>query len=819
MPKLEKYKKKRNLKITPEPLGRVKKSKSKLPIFVIQRHDARQLHFDLRLEHEGVLKSWAVPKGPSVNPKEKRLAVHVEDHPMDYAKFEGQIPTGEYGAGNVEIWDHGTYNYPKITNRKEITEKINYGFGKGHIKVKFNGSKMKGEYSLIRLKDGKNWLLVKDIDKYADVPYRAEVNKAKVENNKNSDRIERILAEYKLKRFTKKLPIKPMLATLTDNGFDNRNWIFEIKHDGYRVISEVKKNSAALFSRNGQNYSKRFSKISEQLQLFKFDAIFDGEIVIVDKNGVSNFGYFKDFNKDDSKTLIYYVFDILGLNGFDLTGLSLVERKAILQKILPKANNILYSDHIEKDGKQFFNSTKELNLEGIIAKEKNSTYEIGIRTKNWLKIKNSRTQDCIIVGYLLNLSGDLKSLALGVSNGKGMQYVGNVGSGFNSDQSENLFQKLQKLEIKLPKVENFNDSYPGTIWVKPKLVCEIEYLEITPQKMLRHPIFVGLRDKDPKDVNLETPDEKPKRILEGKNSKENLLMIDKKEVKITNLDKIYWPKDKYTKEDLINYYIKIADTILPYLKDRPLSLNRHPNGIYGESFYQKDIRHEPEWIKTVDIYSEGSNRSVHYAVCNDRATLIYLANLGSIEIHPWHSQVEDLDKPTWGIIDLDPHGVGFKEVIKVANVTHDILDKLGLPSYIKTSGLFGMHIYIPIVPKYTYEQVRDFILLICQLIHNKVPNITSLERKPEKRKNKLYLDFLQNRRGATIAAPYSVRPIDGARVSAPLKWSEINTKLDTSKLNIKTMSTRLKKVGDLWKGMNKNAIRIEDFLEKIEKFE
>ncbi len=560
------------------------------------------------------------------------------------------------------------------------------------------------------------------------------------------------------------------------------------------------------------------------------------------------------------------------LDGYDLTGLTLIERKKILREILPEDDVLKYSDHIEKNGTRFYEEASANGLEGIIAKKAGSLYLPDSRSRDWVKIKTTKRQEVVIGGYTAarNSRSYFGALILGVYNNKGeLEYAGHTGSGFNSKTLEDTWKKLQPLVTdKSPFTRKPKTNMPAT-WVKPKLLCEVKFQEWTNDGIMRQAIFLGLRtDKKATEVKRESamgtkiiqerakkttgkkktvseilpavkkPSVKKSKVKKAavkvksssngtsktsakqllpEGEKDIVLKIDGKDLKFTNLDKLYWKKEKYTKRDMLNYYHRIAPYMLPYMLDRPQSLNRHPNGVGGMSFYQKDVEGKvPDWVVTHGDFSEANNEVIQYYVCHDEAHLLYLANLGCIEMNPWHSRAESPDNPDYCLIDLDPYQIGFNKVIETAQALKHILDELKIPGYPKTSGATGLHIYIPLGGKYHYDQSKQLAELIVTLLHNDIPAFTSLERSPAKRKRKVYLDYLQNRQGQTVAAPYSLRPKDGATVSTPLHWDEVKPGLTPEKFTIKNIFDRLKSEGDLFKPVLQRGIYIERVLRKIE---
>ncbi len=616
-----------------------------------------------------------------------------------------------------------------------------------------------------------------------------------------------------------------MLATLVDQPFDGPEWLFEIKWDGFRTIAQIKKKKVDLYSRNLVSFTELFTPIQKTLSKLNFDAVLDGEVVVVDDKGKSHFQLLQNYNNtgEGAGRLIYFVFDILYLDGRDLRGLPLIERKEILKKILPKTKNVRYSDHVLEHGKKFYQIAQKQDLEGIIAKKTTSTYQIGRRTMDWLKIKLHHEQEAVIVGFTEPKGGRkyFGALILGVYENAKLKYVGHTGGGFNEQLLKTIHGKLKPLVQKVSAFETIPKTNAPATWVKPKLIAQVKFAEWTGDGHMRQPIFIGLRtDKKPTAVSKELPkDINPKSMKTSgkKNSEDRELKINSNLVKITHWDKVYWPKEKITKGQVIEYYRKISKYILPYLKNRPESLNRHPHGIDGQSFFQKDVGDmPPKWVKTHKVFSESNNKHLNYLICQDEATLVYMANLGCIEINPWNSHIGSLDKPDYLIVDLDPEDISFDKVVEAAQVTHEVLNKLKVPSYCKTSGATGLHIYIPLGAKYTYDQAKQFTQLVVTMVHNRLPNTTSLERRPIKRQKKVYLDFLQNRRGQTLAAAYSIRPKAGATVSTPLDWKEVKKGLSPKNFTMFNIFDRLKKKSDLWKPVLGKGVDLKKVLARLE---
>src|SRR5260221_7663084 len=916
------YKKKRSFKKTPEPVGG--KSRKNDLRFVVQKHDAAHLHYDFRLEMQGVLKSWAVPKGPSMDPAVKHLAMMVEDQQYDYRTFEGIIPPGNYGAGTVIVWDEGTYEADKnIDDKKQQEKYLLHQLYSGKLKFILRGKKLKGEFALVKTPArGENaWLLMKLKDKYAttkDIGKKDtsvvsnktieqiarssrniwESNRSKVKNAKTSRRervIEKKAGEREenvesserintginslLQKATKApFPsnIKPMLATLTNKPFDNDDFIYEIKWDGYRAVSYLHKRKVDIRSRNKLSFNKKFLPIVEVLQQWKTDAVLDGEIIAINDEGRADFQQLQGFVKNaNAAHLVYYVFDIIWYNGKDVTRLPLIERKAILQSIMPEDQSIIrYSDHIAKEGNAFFKAAIKQGLEGIMAKRADSEYAIGYRSQNWLKIKNNQQTEAIICGFTQPRRSRkyFGAIILGKYIKGELAYIGHSGSGINQKTLKELYEKFQPLITnECPFKKKPVTNMPAT-WLKPKLVCEIKFSEWTGEKILRIPIFLGLREdkeakneKEEKIISAPAKKEKlkpvkknamakAKKIIEAETTvtskstpgkskkttvavkasskkimankpllqektKEETLTIKNHEQKFTNLDKIYFPKEKITKREVLNYYYQVAPYILPYMKDRPQSLNRHPNGINGPSFYQKNVEGKvASWIETHPYTSESDGITKQFLVCKDEDTLMYLANLGCIEMNPWHSRIQSPDQPDWCVIDLDPDDNPYDQVIEAAQAVKKLLDAIDVECYCKTSGATGMHIYIPLGAKYSYDQSRMLAELIVTIVHRDIESFTSIERSPSTRKKKIYLDFLQNRSIQTIAAPYSLRPKPDATVSAPLRWEEVKTGLSPKNFTIHNILDRIKTEGDIFSPVSGKGINLEQALKKLNQY-
>ena len=887
---LEKYAKKRDFSKTSEP--KAGKSEDEQLKFVIQKHAASRLHYDFRLEMDGVLKSWAVPKGPSTDPKTKRLAMMVEDHPYDYRTFEGIIPEGEYGGGTVIIWDEGTYEPLEDLRNKKLQEKhLLKQLKEGSLKFKLRGKKLQGEFALVQTKGiGENgWLLIKHKDEFASADDITKKDKSVISGKtledvketsdtvwisnheqtagKRKKSVKKKVAEKpnaglkesvtevlkKIKKSVFPSAIKPMLATLVDQPFDDKDWVYEVKWDGYRALALINKGEAELVSRNNKTFNEKFYPIRKILQQCKISAVLDGEILLLNDKGISNFGQLQNWRSEADGELVYYVFDILWYEGKNLMELPLILRQAILKEILPVGNDqIRLSKVFSASGIEFFDAARRMDLEGIIAKKADSTYSPNARSKEWLKIKVGKRQEVVIGGYTRNKDSSklFSSLLLGVYDKDKLMYVGKVGTGFSNSQQKEMIANFKPLVVEKSPFETQPDyNKPSrfrskllnaeAIWLKPELVCEVAFTEVTGDGVFRHPSFLGMReDKKAKEVVREEviqteevihenydsdhskavtpPKESGRKTLLNPKDETQVRKICGHELKFTNLSKIYWPEDGVTKRDMFNYYYRVAEYILPYLKDRPQSLNRFPGGIHGPSFYQKDVRGKaPDWVKTFP-YTNGEGEYKEYLVGIDEASLLWMASLGCIELNPWFSRVQSPDHPDYCVIDLDPDKNTFDQVIEAARVVKKVLDAIDVPSYCKTSGSTGMHIYIPFDAKYSYDQSQMFARIIVNIVHKEVPDFTTLERTIANRKGKMYLDFLQNRLGATIAGPYSLRPKPGATVSMPLHWDEVKPGLKMTDFTIFSAPDRLKVEGDLFKGVLGKGINLEKTIKKAQ---
>jgi len=807
------YRAKRSLDRTTEPGARPPTPAAKAGgLFIVHMHAATRLHWDLRLEMEGVLRSWAVPKGPSANRADKRLAVNVEDHPMEYGDFEGIIPEGNYGAGEVIVWDRGVW---------VPLEDPFEGFKKGKLLFELKGYKLRGKWTLVKLKKGvKEWLLIKEKDGYADPdkPYSDEsvLSGMTVEELRAAkDRAAPLKKELEKlgapKRAVRVADTELMLAETREEPFSKAGWVFELKLDGYRLRAAREDGTAKLVSRKGLDMTAAFPEIARAVAALPYEGlILDGEIVVLDDAGHPSFNRLQNRARLSGLPLIkraavetpatFYVFDLLAFEGYDVRPLPLTKRKAILAKLLPRAGALRYSDHFETKGEELYEHVVQLGLEGIMAKKADSAYRGG-RSANWLKIRADRTDDFVVVGYSKpkGSRGGFGALHLGGYVDGKLTYLGRAGSGFDAKLLTELSAKLEaSVRPTAPVEAGPVPEGPDHVWVEPTLVVEVRYKEVTPDGLLRQPVFMRLRDdKEPKDC-----------VIEGRGAwgvgrdEPEVEMLPRPtpdaprpEVVFSNLNKVFWPDEGYTKGDLIEYYRSISPWLLPYLKDRPVVLTRYPDGIAGKSFFQKDAPgFIPEWLRTERMWSEDTQREIDYFVCDNLESLLYLANMGTIPLHVWGSRAATLEQPDWCILDLDPKDAAFAHVVKVARAAKDLCDEIEFPAFIKTSGSTGLHVMLPLARLVTYEQARQLGGLLARVIANELPDLATVTRQVGKRGGRVYLDYVQNGHGRLLVAPFSIRPLPGAPVSMPLEWREVTPKLDIRKFTIKNAPARMKKL-------------------------
>jgi bifunctional non-homologous end joining protein LigD len=769
--RLREYERKRDRKKTPEPFGGGAR-RDKRPIFVVQRHDARRLHYDFRLERGGALASWAVPKGIPLEPGQRNLAVHVEDHPLDYAGFEGEIPQGQYGAGQVEIWDKGTYEL--VEEKKD-----------GGLTVRLEGERLQGTWTLVPAKlsgDPKNWLLIKKRDEQV---------------------AERPRGHY-----------APMLATLAQVLPKGPGWLFEGKWDGYRTIAYFRGGNPNLRTRRDQDYTERFAAVARELPraLRTSDCVLDGEVCAIDEQGRTSFSAMQK----GGYPLVYYVFDLLELEGVPLIDLPFVERRKRLDGVLDRRNRTVQLSEAFEDGHVLEQAAVQQGLEGVMAKRAQSRYEPGRRSREWRKVKpGKQRQEFVIAGYTKGQgrrAGRLGALILAVNRGGELHYVGNCGTGFTETEIEKLLKLLRPLErptSPFPAVPKMPRIRKGdVVWVEPRLVCEVEFVEWTHDGHLRAPSYQGLReDKSPDEVRPELP-------LESE------IRRGKRVLRLSNLDKVFWPEEGITKGDLLAYYRDVAGVLVPHLENRPFTMKRYPDGAFGKFFFQKDApKHMPEWIarKAFRATSRESRqkRMISYPLVNDELALLWMVNMGCIDMNVWYSRVDKPERPDFVLFDLDPSpDVGFKETVQVALLVKEVLDALELEGFPKTSGSDGIHVLVPVARRYTYAETREFAEIVARTLASTHRGLVTTEWSKQKRRGVL-IDSNQNGEGKTIASVYSVRPREGAPVSTPLRWEEVTEELDPRHFTMEVVLGRIERDGDLYEPVLTKRQSIGDALRKI----
>ncbi len=785
MTNLDKYNKKRNFNKTSEPKGNKKNSNREL-IFVVQHHLARKDHYDFRLEHNGVLKSWAVPKGPSFNPKDKRLAIQVEDHPFDYKDFEGTIPQGEYGGGTVMIWDEGTYT-PILD--------MDQGLKKGSIKFSLNGSRLKGNWALVKLhneENENNWLLIKEKDEYTkDIDGISKYTKS-VRTNRTMKQI----SENK----NSSIPSNPFdrvevaLAKLVNEVPNEKDWLYEIKYDGYRIISFIDNKKIRLVTRNHNDYTSKFNELIDPLKDISkgHSMVLDGEAVVIDDQGRSDFqalqGYLKNPN---DQNLCYVIFDILAYDGEDLRDIPLIKRKQTLEKILKNSpKSLIYSTHVEGQGKACLKVAFEKNLEGIIGKKKESVYT-SKRNGDWIKIKCIKGQEFVIGGYTLSTKRDtgISSLLLGVYEEDQFIYVGRAG-GFSKVDMDELESKTRKLIRKSSPFTNTPKPQNGETlnWLKPELIAEIKFAEWTSEGLLRQAKYKGLRsDKIATSVKKETPIKNKS----NQNSKSEKIIL-------TSPDKIMYPKEKVTKKDIADYYQKVSERMLPYLQNRLISVIRYPQGVGKEGFFKKHLENEMTGIKLVDVTNSKNETETYYSIIESDGIMSEV-QMNTIEFHIWGSHIKTLEKPDMMVFDLDPdEKMELKQVRQGVKDLKIILDELNLTSYLKTSGGKGYHIVVPFKPTSNWDNFSEFAKNVAILMEDRWPDRYTSNIRKNKRDKKIFIDWIRNTRSATSVAPYSLRAKEKPTVSMPIAWNELN-KIAPNQITMQDAIKRLKKK-DPWDG-------------------
>ena len=801
------YQAKRDFSITDEPPPGAGREHA-VPGFVVHEHHATRLHYDVRLEMDGALASWAVPKGPSYDTGVKRLAIQTEDHPLEYGKFEGRIPDGEYGAGDSLIWDNGTC---ESVPPGELSQQRK----KGHLLIAFKGQKLKGQWHLVRTHGGAagkdQWLMLKAKDGTENATYDVLVARPEsVVSGRVATRGPERQGKLALPRpapDTLLAPLlPPMLATLVDEAPPGE-WRIELKYDGYRALSAVSNRRVAMWTRNALDLTERFPAIAQSLgQLVVGDAVIDGEIAILDASGVSRFELIQQGRNDEA---VLFAFDLLRLDGEDLRGRPLQERRDLMSSLLSNAPaNLRVSEELPWPIDQALAAVKKRGAEGLMLKAPSSLYQSG-RSREWLKLKAQATQELAIIGWMPGkggLAGGLGALLLGVASGHGYAFAGKVGTGFSVKQRKELQAELSKDGID-KSAARAAPRLREARWVAPRLVAQIRFTEWTADGKLRHPAFQGLRaDKAPRDCVRELP-----RAPAPPAPPEDAGSAVEPEVALSNPGRVLYPRDGLTKQDVAAYYEAVSVPLLASIAGRPLTLVHWNQGIDKPSWFQQDIGDVVEpWMTTVGTPSQ--RRIVRHLVADQPATLRWLAQRSVLELHAWHSRMDSLTMPDWVLFDLDPaDGATIEQSIEVAQILHGMFERLGLPSVVKTTGKRGLHVLVPLAPGHTYEDAESFALQVGATVEKQLPKLVTLERSKAKRHGRLYFDCLQNAYGKTAVAAYSLRGLDGAPVSAPLRWSEVKPGLDPRAFNLKSMPARLRTAGDLFAPALDQGVRLPRF--------
>jgi bifunctional non-homologous end joining protein LigD len=861
---LKEYRRKRDFKQTPEPsgdpTGRADADRSAWDLlphghrFCVQKHRATRMHFDFRLEHEGVLLSWAVPRGPSLDPAKKRLAVQTEDHPIDYGEFEGVIPSG-YGAGTVMLWDIGTFEWIK-----ESADDYERSRLKGDIKFRLSGSKLSGEFALVHIgergrqyggsSDGiKNWLMLKKRDSSVVEGYEAIDRDVSVKTGRSLVEIATDGGgdprEMKRARARGEPPPpaslaaadeparapSPMLTTPVELPFSREGWLFELKYDGIRAMVSVAGDAVRVSGRRGNVETARYPEAQAiRAGIRARQAVVDGELVVLDADGRPSFERLQQrinvSRESDARRLAaehpvtFVAFDLVQLEGRDLMATELRIRKKTLRETIVDSPHVLFAEHVERDGVALFEEARKSGIEGIVGKRADSLYHPGARTPEWVKIKSWRSQSCVIAGYTAGRgrrSNQLGALILAILDNGRLVHCGQVGTGFNDAMLRDLKAQLASLVVErcpLPKTPRTTE--PAT-WVQPELICEVRFSEWTNEGMLRHPAFQKLRaDQTIEDTPRETANPADEAVSAKRSPRQDPDSIDSalktlrtlhgnarwdiagRRLPLTNLDKVLWPADGLTKRDMIEHYVRMAPYMLPYLRDRPLSMQVFPDGIDGKSFWRKDKpAHAPSWIESWTYHGE---KTKTYIVVNEVATLAWVANAGVIDLHPWHSRIDAPDAPDWAVFDLDPfEPATFQDVIDIAKLVKAALDHYGMHGVAKTSGQTGLQIYVPVRRGPDYAAVRNWVEEVGKAIDQAAPGRVSWEWAVARRTGRIRIDYTQNIINKTLAAPYSLRPAPGAPVSTPIAWEELDDPaLRADRWTIATIAERVHNVGDLF---------------------
>jgi bifunctional non-homologous end joining protein LigD len=820
---LKTYRAKRDFQKTSEPSPDVPLERhGDKPIFVVHKHDATRLHYDLRLEIDSALASWAIPKGPSYDPKQKRLAVQTEDHPVSYAEFEGRIPDEEYGGGDSLLWDRGTFETVPPGKGHEQREK-------GHLVVELSGEKLKGRWHLIRTRPQGNksqWLCFKALDGTEDPSY--DVVAERPESVKSGRSVTRGPVRERALVALRHPPARellervwpPMLAKLsTPEEASDATHVYEVKYDGFRAVAALSGGQLALWSRNGKDLSERFPSVAQALRQLRVpEAVLDGEIVAVDARGRSSFQLLQNQSGGE---LRFVAFDLLWLDGHDLRSLPWEQRRELLESVMALTKPPLQiAEQLKLPRERALAEAKKHGWEGLIAKRKGTPY-VGSRSSSWLKLKVIAGQEVVILGYLPIKNGhagkEIGALLVGVNGPDGFHDVGKVGTGFDTQMRRELRALLDKTRVAKPIAVDAQYRN-GAVWVKPRYVAQVNFAEWTGNGRLRHPVFQGLRtDKKPEEVVREKPTASARKSARtakaaratGTRRAPTALAARSTRIpaakepsagegqaKLTSGDRVLYPKAGFTKADVFAYYREVAPLLVPVLADRPISVQQWPAGIQAPGFFKHDLSGKPSWLPTLRV--RHLDRTIDHVNVKSEDALLWLANQSALTIHMWSSRAPRLEQPEWVLFDLDPGKGTWEELIQVATRVHKRLDALGLESFPKTSGKRGLHVFVPLGPGHTHEQATQWANELANQVAHELRDIATTERAINKRQGRLYIDAGQNGRGKTVVAPYSLRAVEGAWFSAPLKWSEVTRKLDPSRFNLKTVRKRLDAVGDLF---------------------